>query len=139
VDHAVTKFTYEIDDVLFDYVAHGNPKSNEHLKRYLRRYPQLREEIVDFTAYWRALSILEKVLPPVTPDPAVERQLLRRAQARLRALRRRRRLHRFESSGGTVTYVHACKPSTQVATEAPQGSGPPALRGYRAAARRRRP
>jgi hypothetical protein len=93
VDHAVTKFMYEADDVLFDYIAHGNPKSNEDLKRYLRRYPQLREEIVDFTANWRALSILEKVLPPAPPDPAVERQLLRRAQARLRAMRHRRRLH----------------------------------------------
>ena len=60
----MTKFMYEADDVLVDYLAHGNPKSNEDLKRYLRRYPQLREEIVDFTAYWRALSILEKVLPP---------------------------------------------------------------------------
>jgi hypothetical protein len=93
VDHAVTKFMYEADDVLFDYVEHGNPKSNQDLKRYLRRYPQLREEIVDFTAYWRALSILEKVLPSVPPDPAVERRLLRGVRARLRALRRRRRLH----------------------------------------------
>jgi len=81
---------YDADDVLFDYIAHGNPKSNQDLKRYLRRYPQLREEIVEFTANWRALSILEKVLPPAQPDPAVERQLLRRAQARLRAMRRRR-------------------------------------------------
>jgi hypothetical protein len=81
---------YDADDVLFDYVAHGNPKSNEDLKRHLRRYPSFREEIVEFTATWRALSILEKVLPPAEPDPAVERQLLLRSQARLRAMRRRR-------------------------------------------------
>ena len=55
---------YDADDVLFDYVAHGNPKSNEDLKRHLRRHPRFREEIVEFTATWRALSILEKVLPP---------------------------------------------------------------------------
>jgi len=51
----------------------------------------VRKEIIEFTANWRALSILEKVLPPALPDPAVERHILRRAQARLRAMRRRRR------------------------------------------------
>lgn len=80
----------DLDDLLFDYTTRANPKSNEHLKRYLRRYPQFREEIIDFTANWRALSILEKVLPPALPDPLVEREILRRAQARLRAMRRRR-------------------------------------------------
>ncbi len=80
----------ELDDLLFDYTTRGNPKSNEHLKRYLRRYPQFREEIIDFTASWRALSILEKVLPPAPPDPVVEREILRRAQARRRAMWRRR-------------------------------------------------
>jgi hypothetical protein len=95
VDHAV-KYTGnaggipDADDVLFDYVAHGNPKSNEDFKRHLRRHPRFREEIVEFTATWRALSILEKVLPLAEPDAAVERQLLRRSQARLRAMRRRR-------------------------------------------------
>lgn len=79
----------EADDVLFEYATRGNPKSNEDLKRYLRRYPQFREEIIEFTATWRALSIVEKVLPPAPSDPAVEARLLRRAQARLRALRRR--------------------------------------------------
>lgn len=79
-----------LDELFFDYIAHANPKSNEHLKRYLRLYPQFREEIIDFTANWRALSILEKVLPPAPTDAAVERQMLRRAEARLRALRRRR-------------------------------------------------
>jgi len=81
----------ELDDLLFDYATRANPKSNEDLKRYLRRYPQFREEIIEFTANWRALSILEKVLPPALPDPVVERQMLRRAQARLRAMWRRRR------------------------------------------------
>jgi hypothetical protein len=52
-----------LDEVLFEYVAHGNPKSNEHLKRLLHRFPEHREEIIDFTATWRALSILETALP----------------------------------------------------------------------------
>ena len=80
----------ELDNLLFEYVAHANPKSNEDLKRYLRRYPRYREEIIDFTANWRALSILDKVLPPPPVDPALERQMLRRAQADFRARRRRR-------------------------------------------------
>lgn len=80
---------YDADDVLVDYIAHANPKSNEDLKRYLRRHPRFHDEIVEFTAAWRALSILERVLPPDPPNPAVERQLIRRAQARLRAMRRR--------------------------------------------------
>ena len=79
----------ELNDVLFEYVSHGNPKSNEDLKRFLRRFPEQREEIIDFTATWRAMSILETTLPPPPPDPLVERQMLRRAQARWRALRRR--------------------------------------------------
>jgi len=81
----------ELDDLLFDYTTRANPKSNEDLRRYLRRCPQFREEIIEFTANWRALSILDKVLPPALPDPIIERQILRRAQARLRAMRRRRR------------------------------------------------
>jgi hypothetical protein len=81
---------YQADDLLFDYTTRANPKSNEDLKRYLRRYPQFREEIIEFTATWRALSILDKVLPPPPPDPRLEREFLRRAQARLRAMRRRR-------------------------------------------------
>jgi hypothetical protein len=79
----------ELNDVLFEYVSHGNPKSNEDLKRFLRRFPEQREEIIDFTATWRAMSILETTLPPPTPDPSVERQMLKRSQARWRALRRR--------------------------------------------------
>ncbi len=77
------------EDVLFKYVSQGNPKSNEDLKRFLRLYPGYRELIIDFTATWRAMSILDKVLPPPTPDPVVEGQLVRRAKARLRSMRRR--------------------------------------------------
>jgi hypothetical protein len=80
----------DLDAVLFDYVAHGNPKSNEHLKRYLRRYPEFREDIIEFTANWRALSIVEKVLPPAQPDSAADRDILRRAKAQLRGVMRRR-------------------------------------------------
>jgi hypothetical protein len=79
----------ELDEVLFEYVAQGNPKSNEHLKRFLHRFPEHCEEIIDFTATWRALSILETALPAPEPDPLVERQILNRAQARWRVLRRR--------------------------------------------------
>lgn len=78
------------DDVLFEYVSRGNPKSNEHLTRFLRLYPEYREEIIDFAATWRAMSILDKVLPPPTPDPAVEPELLRCARKSFRALQRRR-------------------------------------------------
>ena len=78
-----------LDDVLFEYIAHGNPKSNEHLKRFLRRFPQRREEIIDFTATWRALSILDATLPAPKPEPLVERQIWKRAQARWRVQRRR--------------------------------------------------
>jgi hypothetical protein len=81
---------YDLDIVLFDYVAHGSPKSNEHLKRYLRRYPEFREDIIEFTANWRALSIVEKMLPQPQPDPAADRDILRRAKAQLRGLMRRR-------------------------------------------------
>jgi hypothetical protein len=52
--------------VLFRYVSQYNLKSNEDLKRFLRLYPAYREEIIDFTATWRALSILDKFLP--TPE-----------------------------------------------------------------------
>jgi hypothetical protein len=82
--------TAHLDDVLFKYVSQGNPKSNEDLKRFLRLYPECREEIIDFTATWRAMSILDRILPPPMPDPAVERELLRCAKTSLQALRRRR-------------------------------------------------
>ena len=77
------------EDVLFEYVAHGNPKSNDDLKRFLRRFPEQREEIIDFTATWRALSILETMLPAPKPDSLAERQILKRAQAPWRVRRRR--------------------------------------------------
>jgi hypothetical protein len=80
----------DLDQVLFDYSTRANPKSNEHLKRYLRRYPAYRDDIIEFTATWRALSILDKVLPPPPPDPRGDRQILRRAKANFRALTRRR-------------------------------------------------
>ena len=79
-----------VDDALFEYVSEFNPKSNDDLKRFLRRYPAYREEIIEFTATWRALSILDTILPPPPPDPAVERRIMRRAKAQFRALRRRR-------------------------------------------------
>jgi hypothetical protein len=79
-----------LDDVLFNYVSCGNPKSNENLKQFLRLYPKYREEIVDFTATWRVLSILEKVLPPPPLDPVVERQMMQHAKADLRVKHRHR-------------------------------------------------
>jgi hypothetical protein len=45
------------DDVLFEYVWQTNPKSNDDLERFLRLYPEHRDEIIEFTATWRALSI----------------------------------------------------------------------------------
>jgi hypothetical protein len=78
------------DDVLFEYVWQSNPKSNDDLKRFLRLYPEHRDEIIEFTATWRALSILERVLPPAPLDPGKELQLLRYAKAQLRAVQRRR-------------------------------------------------
>lgn len=79
----------ELDAIFFDYIANANPKSNADLKRYLRRYPQVREEIIEFTANWRALSILEKVLPPEPSDPLTEKELMRRARMSYRAMARR--------------------------------------------------
>jgi hypothetical protein len=58
----------ELDDVLFEYVAHCDPKS-EHLKRFLRRFPNRRRRSSAITATWRALSILDKALPVPKPDP----------------------------------------------------------------------
>ena len=78
-----------LDNIFFEYITKANPKSNEDLKQYLRRYPRLREEIIEFTANWRALSILDKVLPTPPSDPATEKQLLRRARASYRAMARR--------------------------------------------------
>jgi ribonuclease D len=78
------------DDVLFEYVWQANPKSNDELKRFLRLYPEHRDEIIEFTATWRALSILERVLPPAPLDLVEELQLLRYAKAQLRFVQRRR-------------------------------------------------
>jgi hypothetical protein len=64
----ISSLSDELDMLLFDYVARANPKSNEDLKRYLRLYPLYREEIIEFTANWRA-SIVEKVTPPPLLDP----------------------------------------------------------------------
>jgi hypothetical protein len=78
------------EDVLFKYAAEYNPKSNDDLKRFLRLYPTYRELIIDFTATWRAMSILDRMLPTPKPDPIIEHKLLQRAKANLRTLRRRR-------------------------------------------------
>ena len=80
----------DLDDVLFDYVSRANPKSNEDLNRFLRRYPEHREKIIDFTATWRAMAILDAVLPPAVLDPAEEQQMLCFARAHLRTLQHRR-------------------------------------------------
>src|SRR5262245_56460206 len=77
-----------LDDVLFRYVSQSNPKSNEDLKLFLRLYPLYREEIIEFTATWRALSILEWVQPP--PDPNDEQLLVHQAKRHLRILQRHR-------------------------------------------------
>jgi hypothetical protein len=80
----------DVNTVLFDFVAHGNPNSAEHTKHYLRRYPQFRAEIVELAAMWRALSVIEALLPPPKPDPVSDRRILWRARAQHRADRRRR-------------------------------------------------
>jgi hypothetical protein len=78
----------ELAEVLFEYTACANPTCNDDLRRYLRLYPEHREEIIDFTATWRAMLILDETLPAPRPEPVVERRILRRAKARYRALRR---------------------------------------------------
>ena len=45
------------DDVLFEYISQGNPKSNDDFGRFLRHYPQYREELIDFTATWRPVPV----------------------------------------------------------------------------------
>jgi hypothetical protein len=77
-------------DVLFDYVTRGSPNSTEHTERYLRRYPQFRAEIVELAALWRALSIIEALLPPAERDPVGDRPVYWRAAAQDHAERRRR-------------------------------------------------
>jgi hypothetical protein len=52
----------DANDVLFDYVTHGNPSSTEHTNRYLRRYPQFRQEIIELAALWRAVSTIDLLL-----------------------------------------------------------------------------
>ena len=77
------------DDVLFRYVSQSNPKSNEDLKLFLRLYPLYREEIIEFTATWRALSILEWVQPPPGPDDELL-MVVYHAKNHLRTLQRHR-------------------------------------------------
>jgi hypothetical protein len=96
----------DLDDVLFKYVSRSNPKSNEDLKRFLRLYPLYREEIIEFTATWRALSILEWVKPP--PDPVDERQLMRHAKVHLRTLQRHRTSKRREDAKGQSRIRKRC-------------------------------
>jgi len=88
----------DLDDVLFKYVSQSNPKSNEDLKRFLRLYPLYREEIIEFTATWRALSILEWVQPP--PDPVDERLLVQHAKVHLRTMQRQRASTRLDETKG---------------------------------------
>jgi uncharacterized protein YfaA (DUF2138 family) len=78
------------DDVLFEYVSQANPKSNDDFRRFLQLYPEYREELIDFTATWRAMAILDTILPPAPIDPPVEREMLRSARAHARAMFRRR-------------------------------------------------
>jgi hypothetical protein len=73
----------ELEDLLRDYAIHSDPRSNADLRHWLRLYPQFREEIIEFTADWRALSMLDQAL-------GLERKFIRRAQARLINRPRRR-------------------------------------------------
>ena len=77
------------DDVLFEYVSQGNPKSNDDFRRFLRLYPECREELIDFTATWRALAILDTILPPTPIEAPIEREAMRRARMQARAMWRR--------------------------------------------------
>jgi hypothetical protein len=90
-----------LDDMFFRYVSQSNPKSNEDLKQFLRLYPSYREEIIEFTATWRALSILEWIEPPARP---VDEQLLEQhARVHLRTMQRYRsstRLHEAKGESG---------------------------------------
>lgn len=73
----------ELEDLLRDYATHSDPKSNADLRHWLRLYPQFREEIIEFTADWRALSMLDHAL-------SLERKFIRRALAQLISRPRRR-------------------------------------------------
>jgi len=86
-----------LDNVLFKYVSQGIPKSNEDLKRFLRLYPLYREEIIEFTATWRALSILERVRR--APGPVDER-LVQHENAHLRTAQRCRASARLDEAKG---------------------------------------
>lgn len=72
----------DANDVLFDYVTHGNPSSTEHTKRYLRRYPQFSQEIVELAAIWRAISTIQFLLGDTSaaPCPATASKMKRRAR-----------------------------------------------------------
>ena len=88
----------DVYQVLFDYITQGSPNSAEHTMRYLRRYPQFRDEIIELAEIWRAFSIIEALLPPPEPDPVGDKQILWRAQVEFRALRRGRAKDRPETS-----------------------------------------
>src|SRR5215510_10771058 len=95
----------DLDNVLFRYVSQGNPKSNEDLKRFLRLYPLYRDEIIEFTATWRALSILEWVQP--APDLVDERLLVQHAKVDLRIAQRRRASTRPDEAKGRKSDANA--------------------------------
>jgi hypothetical protein len=59
----------DANDVLFGYVTRGNPSSTEHTKRYLRRYPQFRQEIIELAAVWRAISTIESLVGDTAAAP----------------------------------------------------------------------
>jgi len=82
--------TRNSDEVLVKYVAQGNPKSNDSFRSFLRRYPEHREELIDFTATWRAMAILDRIAPPTPIDPQVEQEMLLYARTHTRVLSRRR-------------------------------------------------
>ena len=72
----------DANDVLFNYVTHGNPSSTEHTTRYLRLYPQFRQEIVELAAVWRAISTIESLIgdTAAAPYPAPRPKMKIRAQ-----------------------------------------------------------
>lgn len=53
----------DLEDVLNEYVASSSNPSKELLSEWIRRYPEYRQEIIDFTASWSLMNHL-----PPSPD-----------------------------------------------------------------------